>query len=337
MSVPITVLMSVYNGERWLSESISSVLRQSHSDFEFIIVNDGSTDASLDIMNSFAVSDSRIKLIDKSNTGLADSLNVGINEAQGEWIARIDADDICEPQRLEIQSGVAASNRDAVFVGSGLILIDEYGSVIARRSYNRHHAILLRDLYSAHAFPPHSSAFFRTDVAKRIGGYRTRIKRAQDCDLWLRLSEHGELLSVSEELVQIRKHSHQVSYEDAGRRQKIDSRVAIVSYFLRNQGVSDPVSGCKERFEIFREWIIKQLEYDSSFSYFAFAEYISSIFKKKRSIQASAFEFISTIICSPRFSARYFISKLFGDTFPRKYAEKWIREYHLAGKPKKMA
>lgn len=95
MKPEVSVLMSVYNGERWLAESIESVLNQTFTDFEFLIVNDGSTDGSGEIINRYAEQDSRIHVFDKPNTGLADSLNYGIARAKGEWIARIDADDVC--------------------------------------------------------------------------------------------------------------------------------------------------------------------------------------------------------------------------------------------------
>ena len=126
----ITVLMAVYNGERWLAESIQSVLEQTFTNFEFIIVNDGSNDCSLQIINQFSKKDSRIRVYNKKNSGLADSLNYGIAEARGEWIARIDADDICSLERLQKQIECVRLNTDLVLVGSGLVIIDENGIII---------------------------------------------------------------------------------------------------------------------------------------------------------------------------------------------------------------
>ena len=99
----ITVLMAVYNGERWLHDSINSILDQTYTNFEFIIVNDGSTDNSPQIINKFAFNDRRITIYNKKNSGLTDSLNFGIQKAKGKWIARIDADDISSPGRLKKQ------------------------------------------------------------------------------------------------------------------------------------------------------------------------------------------------------------------------------------------
>ena len=114
----ITVLMAVYNGDRWLAESIQSVLGQTFTNFEFIIINDGSDDYSPQIISQFAKKDSRIHVYDKENSGLTDSLNYGIEKAQGEWIARIDADDIWRSERLQKQIECVRLNTDLVLVGS---------------------------------------------------------------------------------------------------------------------------------------------------------------------------------------------------------------------------
>ena len=97
----ISVVMSVFNGENWLKYSVESILNQTFSDFEFIIVDDGSTDSSINILNYYNSIDKRIRIIRKNNTGLADSLNLGINSAKSEWIARIDCDDKSDLTRLE--------------------------------------------------------------------------------------------------------------------------------------------------------------------------------------------------------------------------------------------
>src|SRR2546430_2514522 len=99
----VSVLMSCYNATRWLHEAIHSVLVQTHDKFELILVDDGSTDETWNIIQSYRDRDQRIVAISKKNTGLADSLNVGIARAKGAWIARLDADDLCEPTRLEEQ------------------------------------------------------------------------------------------------------------------------------------------------------------------------------------------------------------------------------------------
>lgn len=252
---PISVVMSCYNAECWLAESIESVLNQTWRDFEFIIVDDGSTDGTGRIIEHFATNDARIVPITKPNTGLADSLNTGIARARGGWIARLDADDLCEPDRLAKQWRAASANPALVFVGTGLVWIDEHGKRLAVHRYPTSHRKLVAHLTTARKFPAHSSAFFRADAFRRVGGYRPRIRRAEDWDLWLRLSEVGELLSLRQPLVRIRKHTAQVSHEEGGRRQLIDSYVAMVSYWLREAGRADPVAGNAAEFESFYAWI----------------------------------------------------------------------------------
>ena len=110
----ITVLMAAYNAEHIISACIQAILDQDFTDFEFIIINDGSTDGTLNLLNAFAGKDARIKIIDQANTGLTKALNRGLLQAQGEFIARIDADDIALPNRLSLQHGLMKENKKGV-------------------------------------------------------------------------------------------------------------------------------------------------------------------------------------------------------------------------------
>jgi len=257
----ISVLMSCYNAERWLSKAIESVLCQSLGDFEFIIVNDGSTDRTKEILELYARKDSRVCVLDKQNTGLADSLNCGIRVAQGEWIARLDADDVCDPRRLERQLDHVLRNPETVLLGSGFVEIDEVGREIKTHLYPTQHRQLLRRLERVGAFFPHSSAFFRRSMVIGAGGYRPRIRRAQDHDLWLRLSSKGTIACLALPLVLIRKHGYQISHEDGGRRQIVDGYVGRISYFINRFGGNDPLEGANdEDVSMFFRWVEKELE-----------------------------------------------------------------------------
>jgi glycosyltransferase involved in cell wall biosynthesis len=265
MSPEVSVLMAVYNSERWLAEAIESVLSQTFTDFEFLIVNDGSTDQSSVIINRYAEQDSRICVFNKPNTGLADSLNYGIMHAKGQWIARIDADDLCMPDRLRKQMEVAQSVEDIVLIGTGLTLIDDCSTPLRTYRYPPQHEMLLQSLTSGGKFFAHSSALYRTRSVRDVGGYRTRIRRSQDRDLWLRLSEKGRFFCVEASLVQIRKHSGQISHDENGERQLVDSHVAMVSYWLRRAGQADPVNASCERFEAFHLLVRERLKNDRAF------------------------------------------------------------------------
>lgn len=257
--VPITVLMSVYNGERWLAESMQSVLNNTFSDFEFLIVDDGSTDGTAQILNEFAKKDHRIRIIKKHNTGLADSLNCGIVEAKGFWVARQDADDVSEPERLLKQWQAVQSMPSVVLTGSAFVLISDEGREGRRYRLPRSNTRLASWLSTGKRFFPHSSAFFNRDIVQQVGGYRQRIKRAQDRDLWLRLSEVGEIACIDEPLVKIRKHDDQISHDEGGQRQLIDSSVASASYWLRKYGLPDPVEKDEKSFLLFYSWVAETL------------------------------------------------------------------------------
>lgn len=329
----ITVLMSCYNSARWLDEAIASVLGQSFADFEFIIVNDGSTDESPAIIRRNADRDPRIVVIDKENSGLADSLNVGIRQARGDWIARIDADDLCEPTRLERQIARARQEAGCVYVGTGMTEIDENGALLARYGYPETHAELVGNMATLRKFPPHSSAFFRTATARALGGYRTRLKRSQDWDLWLRLCEHGSFSAVDEALVRIRKHAEQISHEESGRRQRVDTRVAVISYWIRRHGGADPVAGDARTFEDFRAWLQQRMEQKGLFDYLAYVQRTKALFAGMRRSPAAAFAVVAHLAAHPALSLRFLRTRLFGEAIPEQLAREWIRRQASARQP----
>ncbi|SUS08811.1 Cell wall biogenesis glycosyltransferase [uncultured Defluviicoccus sp.] len=320
---PITVLMSVYNGERWLDEAILSVLNQTFADFEFLIINDGSTDASLDIIQRRAWDDPRIKVIDKPNSGLADSLNVGIKQARGEWIARLDADDLCEPQRLERQYELARSEPSLVLIGAGLRQIDEQGRPGKVFRYPRSHRRLVSHLTTAKRFFAHSSAFYRTKAVRKLGGYRSRIRRAEDFDLWLRLSEVGLLACIEEPLVRIRQHAAQISHEDGARRSRLDSCIAITSYWLKRAGHLDPVTGNEADFDSFYAWFVENLKKRHALDYHGMAYQMRKNIEGKTGPLEKLVAALVALMRQPRLSSRYLCHRLFGETLSRELAKEW--------------
>ncbi len=156
------------------------------------------------IIQRYALRDSRIVIVVKPHTGLSDSLNCGIQKARGEWIARFDSDDVCEPTRFEKQIRLARAKPGLVYIGTGLTIIDQYGNPLRVHCYPSRHISLLKHLCTRQRFPPHSSALYLTKAVRAVGGYRIRIRCAQDIDLWLRLSEVGKLTCLNEPLVCIR-------------------------------------------------------------------------------------------------------------------------------------
>ena len=239
--IKVSVVMSVYNGEKWLESSIKSVLNQTFKDFEFIIVNDGSTDSTLKIIDYFITIDKRIKLINKKNTGLADSLNIGISLAKGNWIARIDADDLSNHTRLEKQYNLAVKEGEDTIIGSHCYLIDSNGNLISRKNYPLENKKLKYNLIQNSAFFPHSSTFFSLSLFNRLGRYRSHFKRSQDYDLWLRSISFGyRFICIDEPLVSIRKHKDQLSLTDSGFQTLIYSTCALSCFYIRSKNCIDP-------------------------------------------------------------------------------------------------
>ena len=318
--------MSCFNAARWLEDAVSSVLAQSFTDFEFIVVDDGSVDNTLELIQKYAASDPRIIVISKPNSGLSESLNIGISMARGRWIARLDADDICEPTRLEKQIELASTSLDLVFIGSGLTVIDEAGNKLATYCYPTRHIALLKHLRSARKFPPHASALYRTKMVLDLGGYRSRIHRAEDWDLWLRLSEVGELACLSEPLVRIRKHSEQISHSEGGRRQMVDSRLATVSYWLRYFGNPDPVEADEVSFSNFNTWVHSRLQESGLFEFQTHKGHIQAGVGKAMQSPLAFIRLIGVCGRRPIFTLRFLRERLFGESLARHLALEWIKQ-----------
>ena len=327
----ITILMSVYNGSRWLDDAIQSVLYQTFTDFELIIVNDGSKDQTLEIISGFANDDRRIVVIDKPNTGLADSLNHGIRQARGGWIARIDADDLCVPDRIKKQYELAQADSSLVLIGSGLLIIDEHGQPGKSYQYPGIHKDILNRLTTARSVFGHSSAFYRADIAKALGGYRPRIKRSEDTDFWLRLSEVGRIACLGAPLVKIRKHPGQISHDEQGRRQLIDSRVAIVSYWLRRRGFVDPVADYSDvDFDIFSTWVAERLQQDRLFEYYAFVQKIKQQLSAEGRTPTGFLRLFALLLYEPGFVLRFLRQALVGERLPKILAGAWIKRSKIS-------
>ncbi len=326
MSQPrVTVLMSCYNAEKWLRDAIESVLFQTFTDFEFVIVNDGSRDSTLKIIRSYASKDSRIVVVNKKNTGLADSLNRGIHIARGQWIARLDADDLCEPGRLEKQFNYVLENPAINLLGTGSREIDAAGLPIKIHHYPKTHERLVKRLERHGAFFPHSSAFYSAKLARSIGGYRSCITRAEDKDFFLRLSERGELTCLPDQLVRIRKHQSQISNDDGGRRQLIDSWAASISYFLRRYGVTDPTSvGEKNNLDQYFNWIEKRLNMIGAFERRKFWKDARTAYLAQPNLLLGILQFGARVSRSG-FIYQLLAERLTGSSLPRKLAVEWAK------------
>jgi len=205
----VTVLMSVYNGERYLQKAIDSILGQTFNDFEFLIVNDGSTDKTVEILENY--NDPRIKIINnEKNIGLTKSLNKGLKLARGEYIARQDADDISMPERLEKELEFLGKNKNVALVGTDYFLINEKDKIIDKINCLTESKDLKEKLLKGNQFG-HGSVMFRRECIDKVGVYREEFKFAQDFDFLLRISEVYDVANISEPLYKWRINIKSVS------------------------------------------------------------------------------------------------------------------------------
>lgn len=231
----VDILMPVYNSERYITQSINSVLAQSFSDWRLIIVDDLSTDSTQQIVLSYAATDPRIVVLTGEHRGIAAAINLALEEVTAEFVARLDGDDIATKNRLAVQYEFLQSHRDVVVVGSNAILIDEQGKPLKRRTspsgWKKIHNILkTRNCIC------HPATMIRTSALRQIGGYRDKFRTSQDYDLWLRISELGKIENISQDLLLYRRHSSQVSNSKNAHRQTLYSVGAAIDFFLRKYG-----------------------------------------------------------------------------------------------------
>lgn len=203
----VSVVMAVYNAGKYLDSAIISILQQDYPRFEFIIVDDGSTDESYSTLQRHAAADPRIRLVRQQNKGPAAARNAGIYLAQGKYVAIMDADDISHCTRLSLQTIFLESHPECVALGTRLIMIDPDDEWIADETDRpRTHAEILKFMQTGLGAIANPSAMIRTDLLKQLGGYDEQYPAAEDLDLWFRISEHGQLANLPEALHDYRLH-----------------------------------------------------------------------------------------------------------------------------------
>jgi len=210
---PVSVVVPVYNGERFLAEAVASILEQTYANLELIVIDDGSTDGSLRVLQRFRDPRMRV-LVNERNLGGARSANRAMTEARGVYVARMDQDDVSLPRRLERQVEFLEGHPEIAVVGTWVQIVDDEGREIGHRRFATGSDDVRKALLRFCALV-HSSVMFRKAPVVAAGGYGTgRLGRhCRDYELWLRLSETVRLANIPEVLVQYRVHSGQMSSE----------------------------------------------------------------------------------------------------------------------------
>jgi hypothetical protein len=235
----ISVIMSVYNGGQYLFAAVQSILDQDFTDFEFIIVNDGSCDNSIAILQAMAASDARIRIIDRENHGLIYSLNELVATARAPYLARMDADDVAMPRRLGMQFAFMQANPDVGVLGTNTHELDEDGRVFACHDFYPDEPVGIAAMLKLRPPLCHPSTMIRTALMREVGGYRPAFFHAEDYDLWLRLSRVTAIRNLPQRLLLYRRSDNQVSQKHA-MQQAISAKIARLAHENVLAGRNDP-------------------------------------------------------------------------------------------------
>lgn len=206
----LSVVMPVRNGAAYLGLAVQSVLDQTFADFEFIIIDDGSTDATPSLLSALAKKDTRIRVLRTSGEGIVAALNLGFRTARGELIARMDADDISLPLRFAVQVAALRTMPQLVALGGSAITIDTHGIETGQMTVPADAPAAMAELLRHNCFL-HPTMILRRNAVVTAGLYRPACIYAEDYDLWLRLSEVGEMANLQEPLIKFRLHAQQTS------------------------------------------------------------------------------------------------------------------------------
>lgn len=231
--------MPAYNAAPYIGAAIASVLSQTMPHFELLIVNDGSTDNTTAVIQSF--NDTRIRLIYQPNSGVAAALNKGLSLARGEYIARFDADDICQPNRLQQQMTYLDAHPDYVITGSDAEYISEQGEYLCYYSCHAHsNDAIKQHLHTSCPFT-HSSVMYRRQAVLQCGGYPVLAMNMEDHLLWVKLSSAGKFYNFPAPLIQVRFNPASVTIDEKWR----GRRFRVLKYGILQRGVITAAEGAE--------------------------------------------------------------------------------------------
>ena len=237
----VSVFIPVHNGEKYLAQAIESVLGQTHRELELVVIDDGSTDGSLAIMERYARADRRVRVFTQENRGVTATANRGLEEARGDWVARLDADDLFLPEKIERQLAFVKRHPDLRIAGTRGWFMNDRGrslGLVGTEGPFTREEFLRRRQSGEPVFFIHSSTLMHREAMLAIGGYRTQFVQAEDVDLWLRAAERGYLLlKIPEPLVLYRIHRESLTMA-RNAEQKLCHRWVMACAQARREGRS---------------------------------------------------------------------------------------------------
>jgi glycosyltransferase involved in cell wall biosynthesis len=207
----VSVVLPVFNAERFLRRSVESILAQTYDTLELVIVDDGSTDSSAVIAAEFASRDARVRVVRLRKSGLPRALNAGVAASRGGLIARMDADDLAHPERLQQQVAYLEANPDCVLVGTAIDVMDANGASLGTRYFAADHEEIVDEMLHGTFAISHPAVVMRRDALLSVGGYDESLFPSDDFALWLALSNAGRLANLRAPLLRYRRHGDAVS------------------------------------------------------------------------------------------------------------------------------
>jgi glycosyltransferase involved in cell wall biosynthesis len=282
--VKVSVIMPVFNGAVFLGEAIQSILEQTFTNYEFIIINDGSTDSSLDVIKSF--NDPRIKLIiNPQNLGIILSLNKGLAISQGEYIARMDCDDICYKDRLDKQVGFLDSHKNIGILACNVKIVDRSSkkTVYVKRP-ETNHQIKWRLLFDCPIM--HPAVMFRKELVEKYGDYSSEYLHSEDYELWSRFSKYTEINQINEVLVILGKHDANIGsiYSKIQNNNQLAISYKNISHFL----LENKVDRNSSEYKLLNDFIYHKPE----FTHVTFLIFIYKIYENRYDLTRGDIEWI---------------------------------------------
>lgn len=315
----VSVIMAARNSEKYIGQAIESVLLQTYKKFEFIIIDDASTDSTYKIIKEYKKSDKRIRIHrNKKKKGPAQSRNIAIDLSKGKWISVIDSDDSFFPRKIEKQINLAKKENNIIFIGTSLLFTDNSGRHVAYYKYKNKSNLIKNNILKNKNFPPHSSYFINKNYLKKINSYNARYLMAPDYDLLLRLQMFKEKkFAVCEEvLTKVRIHDQNRSLKKINNFSQLDFAIlANINFQIVKIFNIDPAKKLSnkdwEKFMRVLKLFISKLNY-----------YKFLVNKLKYKKQKKISEYIKY------FLNNYFIKSFFiGHVLPQKYQNEFIKIY----------
>jgi glycosyltransferase involved in cell wall biosynthesis len=262
-SIPkISVIMCVHNGEKYLNRAVDSILYQTFEDFEFIVIDDASTDSTNNILSKYK--DNRLRIFRNTHQmGLYKSSNIGLRQAFGDYIARMDADDISLPERLEKEKKFLDENPDYALVGTCYFIIDQSDRILDKAGIHFTNEDIQKIMLIGNCFG-HGTTMFRRDCIEKVGFYNEEFKYSGDYDLWLRISERYKVCNLNEFLYKWRMHDQGISQAHHTEQDSFAEKARLYAVSRRIKEHFQDLSKEQEELIEFLEKQYKEKEYSIS-------------------------------------------------------------------------